>query len=308
MKAENQIWTRLQKWYYGVAPQPDDMLERYRLPVQSEASKERYHNLTLSERYTAWKNRSGLKAFRYLYNTVATMVCLAITGVLLTTICWLPEYGVADKPVNNEVPQKYIEDGVQDTGALNVVAGMILDYRAFDTFGESCVLFVAACAVLTLLQNVEKEKEDALTHEMEDPRKDSILRKTAIPIIPLVLVFGVYVVLHGHLGPGGGFAGGSIIGAGLILYASAYGTKRARKFMNFRVYQRLVSASLIFYALVKGYSFFTGANHIPSGIPQGTPGNIMSGGLILPLNICVGVIVACTFYELYILFSKGELQ
>lgn len=53
---------------------------------------------------------------------------------------------------------KYIEDGLQDTGAVNIVTGMILDYRAFDTFGESNVLFIATCTVLILLRN-DKKKE-----------------------------------------------------------------------------------------------------------------------------------------------------
>lgn len=51
----------------------------------------------------------------------------------------------------------------------------------------------------------------------------------------------------------------------------------------------------------------TGAAHIPTGIPIGTPGNILSGGLILPLNIGVGILVACTVYALYSLFNEGEV-
>ena len=42
--------------------------------------------------------------------------------------------------------------------AVNIVTGMILDYRAFDTFGESCVLFVASCCVLILLR-VDKDED-----------------------------------------------------------------------------------------------------------------------------------------------------
>ena len=51
--------------------------------------------------------------------------------------------------------------------------------------------------------------------------------------------------------------------------------------------------------------FFTGANHLPTGIPLGNAGDIISSGLILPLNICVGLVVACTMYALYTLFRKG---
>jgi multicomponent Na+:H+ antiporter subunit B len=63
----------------------------------------------------------------------------------------------------------------------------------------------------------------------------------------------------------------------------------------------------LFYGIAKGYSFMTGAAHIDSFIPIGVPGRILSGGLILPLNIAVGIVVACTMYGLYSLFSEGEV-
>ena len=55
----------------------------------------------------------------------------------------------------------------------------------------------------------------------------------------------------------------------------------------------------------QSYSFYTGANHLHSIIPNGTPGAILSGGLILPLNIAVGLVVACTMYAFYAMFRKG---
>ena len=64
---------------------------------------------------------------------------------------------------------------------------------------------------------------------------------------------------------------------------------------------------LLTYFACKSYSFFTGANHIGHGIPKGTPGDILSAGFILPLNICVGLIVACTMYGFYALFTKGDI-
>ena len=64
---------------------------------------------------------------------------------------------------------------------------------------------------------------------------------------------------------------------------------------------------MTFYCLAKSYSFFTGANHIPGGVPLGTPGAILSSGFILPLNICVGLIVMCTMYVFYTLFRKGGM-
>ena len=52
---------------------------------------------------------------------------------------------------------------VQETGAVNIVTGMILDYRAFDTFGESNVLFIATVTVLILLHYTKKDAAGAFT-------------------------------------------------------------------------------------------------------------------------------------------------
>ena len=121
------------------------------------------------------------------------------------------------------------------------------------------------------------------------------------------VLFGIYVILNGHLSPGGGFSGGAIIGAGLILYLNAFGFKKTERFFTYKTFAVISVVPLLFYAASKTYSFFTGANHLESGISTGTPGAILSGGLILPLNICVGMVVACTMYSFYALFRKGDL-
>ena len=120
-------------------------------------------------------------------------------------------------------------------------------------------------------------------------------------------MFGIYILLNGHLSPGGGFSGGAIMGAGLILHVNAYGYKKTQRFFNEKTYKKVTVGALSFYCLAKSYSFFTGANHIPSGIPLGNAGDIISSGLILPLNICVGLVVACTMYAFYTLFKKGGM-
>ena len=150
-------------------------------------------------------------------------ICVVIIGTLLYTVSYLPSFGDAHNPDNNEVAARYIEKGLQETGAVNIVTGMILDYRAFDTLGESHVLFVAAAAVMILLrldksgkgnQTQEKAEENDRIYE---PKNDAILQKVAKVLVPPIIIFGIYVILNGHLSPGGGFSGGAIIGAGLIL-------------------------------------------------------------------------------------------
>ena len=264
-----------------------------------------------------WTEKKALPFARAMYNLLCVGICVMMIALLLYTVTALPAFGDPNHPINNEVSARYIENGLQETGAVNIVTGMILDYRAFDTLGESSVLFTAAMVVLFLLR---KDKDSArysqLAQTMDlnphsdtyyEPKNDIILQKTATILVPIVLLLGVYVVLNGHLSPGGGFSGGAIMGAGLILYVTAFGFAKMRRFFTYKTYQRVVLVALLTYALSKCYSFYTGANHIESVIPLGTPGAILSSGLILVLNICVGFIVTCTMYAFYALFRKGEL-
>lgn len=274
-------------------------------PVQEEKR-------PLYDMYKHWSVGSGLKAFNRIYRVFAVFVCIVIIGTFLYTVSYLPAFGDAANPDNNEVAARYIENGLQETGAVNIVTGMILDYRAFDTLGESHVLFVAASVVMILLRldknEKNKDKEEAEENDrVYEPKNDAILQKVAFLLVPPIIIFGIYVVLNGHLSPGGGFSGGAIIGAGLILYLNAFGFKKTQRFFTYKTYKSISIAALGFYALSKSYSFYTGANHLESFIPKGTPGNILSSGLILPLNICVGMVVACTMYGFYAVFRKGGM-
>lgn len=251
------------------------------------------------------------RASRWLYVCIALLLCVGIMGILLRTAADLPAFGRADNPTNNEVPARYIEKGLQETGAVNIVAGMILDYRAFDTLGESNVLFVAACTVVILLRlqqgdghRLPRSVAEELTWE---PRHDVILQTMASLLVPLALMFGLYVVLNGHLSPGGGFSGGTVMGAALILYLAAFGFEKAERFFTFRTFRAVSVCALGFYALAKAYSFFTGANGLPSVFTPGTPGALFSAGLIPYLNIAVGLVVACTMYAFFTLFRKGDV-
>ena len=251
-----------------------------------------------------------IKGFRFFYQVVSVLCCVALISMLLVAVSYLPPVGSADNPASNEVVEKYIEDGMQDTGAVNIVTGMILDYRAFDTFGESNVLFIATCTVLILLRSDKKKDKrkaaaEARREQYHEPKDDSILQKITFLLFPIIVIFGIYVILNGHISPGGGFSGGAIIGAGLILYANAFGFEKLNRFFTEKTYKTISFSALAFYCLAKSYSFFTGANHLESGIPLGDPGAILSSGLILPLNICVGLVVACTMYAFYTLFRKG---
>ncbi len=316
------------RWFFG---ETDTMLGRVEMRPQQEYT-ETASDIREVMQDSLTQDQTGdeedfvlIRVFHRLYRVAAVFFCVALIAVLLINVSWLPKNGGADNPVNNEVSARYIESGLQETGAVNIVTGMILDYRAFDTFGESNVLFIATVTVLILLR-LDKEKKapakkgmpvyqrpkDELTiaqaqsrDRIYEPKNNVILQVVAGFLVPILFIFGIYVILNGHLSPGGGFSGGAIIGAGLILYLNAFGFEKTERFFTEKTYKWVSFFSLTFYCLAKSYSFFTGANHLESGIPLGTPGAILSSGLILPLNICVGLVVACTMYAFYALFRKG---
>ena len=262
------------------------------------------------ERVFDVEHNAEMRLFQKIYRLFSVLFCISLVLVLLTGVSYLPTFGHAENPVNNEVPQRYIENGLQETGAVNIVTGMILDYRAFDTLGESHVLFIATCTVLLLLRSDKKKGKDSIAEReandrIYEPKNDVILQTVARILVPPIIIFGIYVILCGHLGPGGGFSGGAVIGAGLILYLNAFGFAKTERFFTAKTYKWMSFGALACYALAKSYSFYTGANEIHSVIPLGTPGAILSSGLILILNICVGIVVAGTMYTFYVMFRKG---
>lgn len=109
-------------------------------------------------------------------------------------------YGSDAAPTVNEVARRYVEQGTEETGAVNTVAGMILDYRAFDTLGESFVLFTAMCAV-TILLNRSGKKRWLRQPDVVDYASDPIVAPMCRFLIPVILVFGIYILLNGHLSP-----------------------------------------------------------------------------------------------------------
>ncbi len=250
--------------------------------------------------------QSEERAFRRLVPVFMGVFLFAVAGFLLYVVTEMPAFGSSGTPANSgEVMRRYVESGLSETGAVNIVAGIILDYRAFDTLGESHVLFAATIAVMILML-LEREEEEPIS-ELRILRNDLVLRNTAKISVPFLLVFGIYIILNGHLGPGGGFSGGAVIGGALILYSTAYAPESLRKVLNLRSYRLIVIAALGFYSFAKCYSFFCGANGLETVFTAGTPGRIFSAGLILPLNTAVGLVVSCTMYGFYSLFTRGRI-
>ena len=116
----------------------------------------------------------------------------------------------------------YVEEGPRELGAPNLVTAVVVTYRGLDTLGEVTVLFIAAAGVGLLLRRTRRKgdnlergdraEETAGTHK---PASEIVETATEL-LLPMVMLFGIYVFLNGHLSPGGGFQGGAIIASGTM--------------------------------------------------------------------------------------------
>jgi multicomponent Na+:H+ antiporter subunit B len=118
----------------------------------------------------------------------------------------------------------YAENGPQELGAPNLVTAVVVTYRGLDTLGEVTVLFISAAGVGLLLRRTRRKDDDEDLEQGDRAEETAGVHKPASEIVetatelllPMVILFGIYVFLNGHLSPGGGFQGGAIIASGTM--------------------------------------------------------------------------------------------
>jgi multicomponent Na+:H+ antiporter subunit B len=86
------------------------------------------------------------------------LALLAAYGMLIVA-AELPPYGMPANPIHNQVAERYVNKALDDTGVLNMVTAIVLDYRAYDTMFETIVLFTATLAVVITLKSRKREGE-----------------------------------------------------------------------------------------------------------------------------------------------------
>ena len=139
---------------------------------------------------------------------------------------FLPAIGSHQTPANTYLSGYYIENAMEHTHAANIVTAVLADYRGFDTLFETCVLFLSGIATLMVLFSKAKVKDRRAKEEPEEPvlpgedergRGGSILDTSFRIIVPIVMIYGIYVLFHGELSLGGGFQAGALIASAYLM-------------------------------------------------------------------------------------------
>ncbi len=187
--------------------------------------------------------------------------------------------------------KRYVELVPQELGAPNVITGILLTYRAFDTLGEVAVLFMVAAGVGLVLGRRERRSETPLREAPQPPRQASeIVRTGAQILVPLIAIFAAYIIMNGHLSAGGGFQGGAVVASSAILLLLA--DPRQRFEQQFLSNTELAAGVLFVLVGVAGLIFASGFldNRV---LPLGQFGAFFSAGAIPLLSVLLGAKVGC---------------
>lgn len=128
-----------------------------------------------------------------------------------------------------------------------------------------------------------------------------ILRALSKLLIPLIMVFALYVQFHGDYGPGGGFQAGVIFGAGVILYALVFGLDRAQNVFTPRLLQVLMAFGVLLYGAVGLDSILLGGNFLDYDVLAHDPVHGQHLGILL-VELGVGITVAAVMSMLFFMF------
>jgi len=128
-----------------------------------------------------------------------------------------------------------------------------------------------------------------------------IVKKTTQLMVGMIFMYGIYVVVHGHLTPGGGFAGGVVIAGSLILITLAYGSDFLMLMKEESESTLVENLAIIMVILLAAGGFLFGTRiFFKNFLPKGEVGELISAGVIPLYNIFIGAEVAASIFVIFL--------
>jgi len=239
---------------------------------------------------------------------LAFLITFSVGVLLLTASLDLPDWSDPESPASTHLSPHYIEKSLEETSVPNLITSVLADYRGYDTMFETVVIFCAGITVLTIMRRSFISKDKMIKPRPEREGADLILRTAVRLLVPVMQVFALYVVAHGHHSPGGGFQGGVILGASFILLAIAYDLKTVLKRFKENSILFLSAVGVLIYSGIGIVCLFLDRNFLayaawakPLGI---TEVEAHSHGM-LGVEIGVAITVMAIMFLLYTYLSSG---
>lgn len=264
-------------------------------------------------------------------------IVLLFGALLIYCSLDFPAWGDPRSPASTHVSPHYIEKAVKETGVPNLVTAVLADYRSYDTMFETVVIFSAGVACIFLLRifrpiepqtRLYRHIPSGITIRIEEgagfPRSsneferidltwvpyDLIVKTSCRLIVPFSQVFALYVIAHGHHSPGGGFQGGVILGASIILFAISHNLRSTFSRMPEKQVVLLCGLGVLIYAGIGALCIVLGSNYLDYGalapIFGADPVVARSFGILF-VEIGVGISVMAVMILLYYnLVSAGR--
>jgi len=128
-----------------------------------------------------------------------------------------------------------------------------------------------------------------------------IVKQVTQLLAGIIFMFGIYIILHGHLTPGGGFAGGVIIAGAFILLILAYGSSALRLKKEVAGSSNTESVGILLVVVLALVAMLIGARvFFFNFLPKGNPGELLSAGVIPLYNIFIGIEVAGALLSIFL--------
>lgn len=239
-----------------------------------------------------WEQRSS-------HGALLPLIVVGVTGAALVYGTFdAPPVGDPDAPIHQHVAPRYIEQGHIEVGTPNMVTAVLASYRGYDTFGETFVIFTAGIAVLLLLGARAGPENRPGPSAIRD---HLVLRVVVKLLIPLILLYALYVQFHGDFGAGGGFQAGVIFATGFVLYDLVFGEGEARIVVPPAWLPRLGALGVLLYGGVGLVALFRGKPFLDYSALAHDPVHGQHWGILI-VEVGVGItvfsIILSIFYAL----------
>ncbi len=240
-------------------------------------------------------------------SAISIVTGLGLGALLIIGTLDMPMYGNPLAPVHLHLAPRFIGQSGMETGIPNAVTSVLASYRGYDTLGEVVVIFTAGLAVLLLLPagNTDADEERENRQRQTWLATNPILKAALLRVIPLVLLFALYVQFHGDYSPGGGFQAGVILGAGVITYGLLCGSARLLAIVSERWVAIGMAGGALLYAGIGVAAMWRGGNFLDYSTLAGTPVAGQHIGILL-IELGVGITVAFTMISLFICFARSQ--